>query len=490
MKSYQGERIRLVDNAGEPDPSRAWPGGHAGQSAGCASPVPAGPVPLLAALIVTIAVLACSTYANLAFAVKDPANYRFFPPFKPFVNANLNRGIGGEYYQIAKSMAAGDGFANPFKERTGPTAWTAPVLPTILAGLLWAFDGNPDAVAGVIVGLQAAVLIGTGFLVLVLTRQTTSRAGTWLAAAVYIFLMVRHFHAWFQRLTDGWLMLLMVDVLIAGWCWWRPFDRWRRAVAWGVFGGLCALVSPIIGFAWGMLALVAGCRQRAWSRLVVTMLGAVLTLAPWMIRNYLVFGRWIPVKSNMAYELYQSQCRQPDGLIQHNTFPSHPHMTAGRERQQYKTLGEMAFLDQKWQQFRQAVAADPVEFLKRVADRFLGATLWYVPFDRADEATRPGLLWVNRLIHFLPFLALLVLVSGRGPLHPAQWTVIGIYLFYLLPYVGISYYERYAMPLLGAKVLLVVWAVDRSRGMHFCGSKTVPFLAQGTSILCTKPRSQ
>ena len=43
----------------------------------------------------------------------------------------------------------------------------------------------------------------------------------------------------------------------------------------------------------------------------------------------------------------------------------------------------------------------------------------------------------------------------------AQWTVVTIYLLYLLPYVVISYDERYAMPLVAVKVLLVVWAVDR-----------------------------
>jgi hypothetical protein len=32
---------------------------------------------------------------------------------------------------------------------------------------------------------------------------------------------------------------------------------------------------------------------------------------------------------------------------------------------------------------------------------------------------------------------------------------------YLLPYVAVSYYERYAFPLLAAKVLLVIWGVDR-----------------------------
>ena len=63
----------------------------------------------------------------------------------------------------------------------------------------------------------------------------------------------------------------------------------------------------------------------------------------------------------------------------------------------------------------------------------------------------------------MPFLALLFLAvtAVRQPLHGAQWTVIGIYLLYLLPYVAVSYYERYAMPLVGVKALLVIWGVDR-----------------------------
>jgi hypothetical protein len=39
--------------------------------------------------------------------------------------------------------------------------------------------------------------------------------------------------------------------------------------------------------------------------------------------------------------------------------------------------------------------------------------------------------------------------------------VLGVYLLYLLPYVVVSYYDRYAIPVLAAKVLMVLWAVDR-----------------------------
>src|SRR5262245_26116570 len=93
-------------------------------------------VPLLPAIVLAVTIVACSIYANLSFAVKSPAHYRFFPPFKPHVNANLNDHLGGEYFNMARSLAAGEGFAHPFDGPTGPTAWQPPVLPTILAGLL------------------------------------------------------------------------------------------------------------------------------------------------------------------------------------------------------------------------------------------------------------------------------------------------------------------------------------------------------------------
>src|SRR5262249_14999166 len=156
---------------------------------------------------------------------------------------------------------------------------------------------------------------------------------------------------------------------------------------------------PAVALAWGVPSLLIGWRQRAWSRFALAVLVAGLVLAPWTVRNYLVFGRLIPVKSNLAYELYQSQCLQPDGLIQDTTFSTHPYSSDGRERQEYKTLGEMAFLDRKRQRFREAVLADPGDFVERVADRFLGATLWYTPFDRAKEARDPRRLWAKRLTH-------------------------------------------------------------------------------------------
>ncbi len=418
--------------------------------------------PLGTAILLGVAVCACAVYANLSFAVKTSAAYRYFPPFLPGVNRNLNSHLGAEYFNIARALAAGKGFANPFGRETGPTAWQPPLLPALLAGLLWACDENKDAVMAVVIFLQVATLIGTGVLVLALARQTARRLGPPAVAAIYFVALLCDFKLCFQLTHDSWLVLLALDLLLAGLCWLRPLGGWRVAASWGLFGGFCALVSPVVGLVWGALSLHAGLRRRAWLPLAVAALAAALALAPWTVRNYLVFGRLVTVKSNLAFELYQSQCLQKDGLI--DTFRGHPYTATTPEGKEYSALGEMAYLDRKREQYWQAVRADPVDFLDRVACRFLGTTLWYEPYDRAAETRKlPWAFRLTRATYPLPFLALLLVVFGAAwrPLHRAQWVVIAAYGLYLLPYIGASYYERYGMPLLGVKVLLIVWAADR-----------------------------
>jgi hypothetical protein len=210
-------------------------------------------------------------------------------------------------------------------------------------------------------------------------------------------------------------------------------------------------------------SVVIAIQERAWRRLFLAALIGGLSLAPWTAWNYWTFGRLIPVKSNLAYELYQSQCLQPDGLIRRTTFAHYPGVANNKEAREYDALGEIAYLDRKAEQFRQAVRADPADFLNRVAARFMGATLWYAPFDPIQETRRPWIMGASRLTHPLPFLALMLLILfgiGDG-LNRTQWIAIGVYLLYLMPYVFVSYYERYAFPLIGLKVMLVLFAADR-----------------------------
>ncbi|HYV40121.1 MAG TPA: hypothetical protein VE988_30835 [Gemmataceae bacterium] len=428
---------------------------------------------LFGAMIFMVAIVgASSIYANLSFAVTDELAYKYFPPFRKYINANRVQHLGSEYYNIATSIVAGEGFANPFlNSQTGPTAWMPPVLPCILAALLWLFNGNRAAVAAVVVILQVCVLIGTGMLILILVRQTTTRIWALAAASLFVVWLLADFRQWFQLTHDGWIILLAIDLLTVGVCWYRPLNAWKHAAVWGLFGGLFAMINPILGVCWVIFSMALMVKERERARFCVALVFATLALAPWTVRNYLIFGRLIPVKSNLAYELYQSQCVQKDGLLQ--DWVGHPQDGGGPEGSEYRAVGEMPYLDRKRELFLQAVWADPKGFADRVAFRLLGATLWYVPFNRNEEARRPWVVWPYRLIYPLPLLSVIVLVVAAQfrPLHWAQWAVMGIYLLYLMPYVAVSFYERYATPLVGVKCLLVLWAADQLLSILFGARK-------------------
>src|SRR5689334_15863529 len=108
-------------------------------------------LPLLPLLFLIGSVYLCACYASLALAVRHSAHYRYFPPFRPHVNANYTRDLAAENYNIARSLLAGKGYAHPFVMDTGATSWMPPLLPTIQAGLLWVCGGNRAAAVAIVV---------------------------------------------------------------------------------------------------------------------------------------------------------------------------------------------------------------------------------------------------------------------------------------------------------------------------------------------------
>ena len=47
--------------------------------------------------------------------------------------------FGFEMGRIGRSLAQGQGFANPFNETTGPTAWEPPLYPFLIASVFRVF---------------------------------------------------------------------------------------------------------------------------------------------------------------------------------------------------------------------------------------------------------------------------------------------------------------------------------------------------------------
>src|SRR5579864_2531868 len=56
-----------------------------------------------------------------------------------FRTSQENFGFGWEMGRIARAIAAGEGFSNPFHLVTGPTAWEPPLYPYLIAGIFKLF---------------------------------------------------------------------------------------------------------------------------------------------------------------------------------------------------------------------------------------------------------------------------------------------------------------------------------------------------------------
>jgi hypothetical protein len=174
--------------------------------------------------------------------------------------------------------------------------------------------------------------------------------------------------------------------------------------------------------------------------------GAVTS--PWIIRNAVVFGKVIPIKSNAAFELYQSLVDEPTGLVtMWSLTTSHPMLPYTKHGLQYRKLGESTFLDELGAEARRELIRSPGTYAACVVSRLAATTVdlpHVIPFLAES--------WFHRLCWWLyPIAFFGWLWSLIDPPH-VRSRLIAIcqvtYVVYLIPYVMVSFYGRYAVPLL------------------------------------------
>jgi hypothetical protein len=82
-----------------------------------------------------------------------------------------------------------------------------------------------------------------------------------------------------------------------------------------------------------------------WKRVALAAGAAILCCVPWTIRNYAAFHRFIPLRSNLPFELW---------LGNNDIFDEHARngrkvITRTEETRRYAQLGETAYMQEKWQ---------------------------------------------------------------------------------------------------------------------------------------------
>ncbi|QEH33110.1 hypothetical protein OJF2_16070 [Aquisphaera giovannonii] len=228
-----------------------------------------------------------------------------------------------EHGEIAANLVAGRGFSIRFLGTDGPTSQQAPVYPAIVAAA-YLIGGIESPRSLLILELGQAVLGGLLTLgVLALARQVVGdhppavlAAG--LIAALHPTLVYAASHVQVALLGATLVTWSLVAATRAG-----SSGRARDAVLAGILLALTALTDPILSLcAGGMLVAIWGGRRagptapafgRHLGLSASMLLVAALCVAPWIIRNAIVHGEFVAIKSTFGYAFWQGNCSISEG---------------------------------------------------------------------------------------------------------------------------------------------------------------------------------
>ena len=293
-----------------------------------------------------------------------------------------------EQGSVAAALAQGQGFCCLYQHPTGPTAWLAPVYPVFLA-IIFKLFGTFTVASFYVAALFNCVFSALVCLPLFLTalrigNRATAATAAWLWAVFPSGILIPFEWIWETSLSA----LLAITLL------WAAFrlagdPRRRNFVLYGLFWGFCLLVNPALGavlpflLLWIYLRISSSRLQRIRDISVVLCL-AMLVCIPWTVRNAIQFHRFIPIRSNLPFELWMG-----------NNPIYDPHsrqlnrITRYEEMHRYSQSGEASYLEEKGRAAKEFIRAHPSLALQLAERRAVG--LWmgtpspWRDFQRADS---------------------------------------------------------------------------------------------------------
>jgi 4-amino-4-deoxy-L-arabinose transferase-like glycosyltransferase len=369
--------------------------------------------------------------------------------------------FGWEMGRLARALATGQGFSSPTDLPSGPSAWAPPIYPFILAGVFKLFGVYSNASALAILAFNsvwaaltcytlyrlAEIIYGIG-----VARAT---AWTWAVFPYAIYWPTRV--VWETSFTTFLLSLALLLTL-------RMPEHPPRPRSWLIYGllwGLIALTNTaLVGMMplcllWLLYRLPQRPRQLAGAGFCL--LVTILVVAPWLVRNYRIFGRLLFVRDNLPLELYEANNPQSEGLWSRNEHPGND-PTAMRR---FQELGEIRYMDEKRRQVLQFIRENPGRFLRYTVER--GAYFWIAPPQATIVAGYD--LRLSRHFNFflgaaLAFAGLWLTIHNRKP----GWFLLACFLLiYPLPYYLVNPFPRYKHPIEPEMLLLIVYLLSESR---------------------------
>jgi hypothetical protein len=297
--------------------------------------------------------------------------------------------FGYEIGQVARSIATGGGFANPYWGDSGPTALVAPVFPYLVGAIFRIFGEYTKAAALVLLTLNCLFSAVTCVPVFLVARRSfglrTAKWATWVWA---FFPYGVNFSANCMWNHSFVALLLALLFLLAQHL--ESTDRTLPWVASGFFSGLSALVSPaILGTlpflgGWACYRLDLERQGRRWMKAATAgVLAVLLTIAPWLLRNRLTFHRPVFLQDNFWMEVCVGNLGNALHWWNGDVHPS----GNVAEMKEYLRRGETGYIAEKRQQALEFIASHPALYVLRSVRRivFMWTGYWSMNRDYLRE---------------------------------------------------------------------------------------------------------
>ena len=361
--------------------------------------------------------------------------------------------FGWEMGRVARSIALGQGFSNPYGGNTGPTAWEPPLYPYLMAGVFKLFGIYTYASAWVLLSINSLFAALTTIPIFLIARKTfderVARRSAWgWALNPYIWYWSIHW-IWDTTFTPLVLCLIFLVALELeewpGWQGWTIF-----AVLWGVG----ALANP------SMLVFLPFCglwvwRQRFKSGLPsffgVLLSSAVffLLLSPWLTRNYEVFGRFVFLRDDFGLQFRLGNSKGAEGMLMAYLQPNLNKL----EFEKFQRMGELAYAADCKRLASAWIHENPSRFMMISLKRFF--YYWNgVPRDTDSRAP-----WDFRNSLFLLSSVLCIWGLGRAlwQKRHGAWLFAGLILTYPTTYYFVFPHARYRHPIEPELLILAVF---------------------------------
>ncbi len=300
--------------------------------------------------------------------------------------------FGPEWRNIANSILTGNGYADPFGCHSGITAWMVPgsFLPPLLVFAIF----GVSKISFLVLTLFRIICIVLSFNLVLKSKWFGKK---WYNNLIFLILFLFYIYLspkeFFEIIDDLWLNLVFSFLFI--YYFGEFLDNAKKIIPLAIISFLLPITIPgmavpfvaaiVISFVVYLIQLKSEkkliMRQSRNIKFIhYFILGAscLLSTSIWTVRNYVVFDKFIPLKSNAAFEFYLSNIVDKDGIHSYSTWlKAHPYsdeVACARMGE----LGEQEWLEPYKEMEKSYKENHKEEYRKKIINRTRNAFLFSV----------------------------------------------------------------------------------------------------------------